>query len=134
MRNCGNDFFRPYNSKDTSFFVGSSASQPWQRNRQTRRHETNDLPLELSCAQIATVVVVIVSQPIAPLGEYTLHTNNETLYDISSAGAEFSPTARGQDTCRASRTRAVMSKVAIWRMQNKIRVMSLGRGVRRVSV
>lgn len=80
--------------------------------------EVNDLPLELYCGQIASDIAIISSKPPPGLDEYAFHSDNKPLYPMSSAGPNFWPGASTQDIREALRTRAMMSKPAMWRRQS----------------
>ncbi|KAH4184796.1 hypothetical protein HBH96_158100 [Parastagonospora nodorum] len=82
--------------------------------------EVNDLPLELYCAQIASDIAIISSRPPARIEDYALHLDNKPLYPISTSGPKYWPDADIGDIRDALRTRALISKPAMWRRQSLI--------------
>ncbi|KAH7406884.1 Bestrophin, RFP-TM, chloride channel-domain-containing protein [Phaeosphaeria sp. MPI-PUGE-AT-0046c] len=90
--------------------------------------EVNDLPLELYCGQIASDIAIISSKPPPGLDEYAFHSDNKPLYPMSSAGPNFWPDADVKDLREALRTRAMMSKPAMWRRQSSTLKAPLVRG------
>ncbi|EAT90580.2 hypothetical protein SNOG_02368 [Parastagonospora nodorum SN15] len=82
--------------------------------------EVNDLPLELYCAQIASDIAIISSRPPARIEDYAFHPDNKPLYPISTSGPKYWPDADIEDIGDALRTRALISKPAMWRRQSLI--------------
>lgn len=80
--------------------------------------EVNDLPLEIYCAQIASDISIISSKPPPDFEDYVLHPSNKPLYPISSADSKFWPEASMADIRDALKTRALLSKPAMWRRQS----------------
>jgi putative membrane protein len=82
--------------------------------------EVNDLPLELYCAQIASDIAIISSRPPTRIEDYAFHPDNKPLYPISTSGPKYWPDADIEDIRDALRTRALISKPAMWRRQSLV--------------
>jgi len=82
--------------------------------------EVNDLPLELYCAQIASDIAIISSRPPARIEDYAFHPDNKPLYPISTSGPKYWPDADIEDIRDALKTRALISKPAMWRRQSLV--------------
>lgn len=80
--------------------------------------EVGDLPLEAYCAQIASDITIISSKPPPKPEEYLTALENRPLYPISSANLRWWPGAATEDIRDALKTRAMLSKPAMWRKQS----------------
>lgn len=81
-------------------------------------HAVNDLPLEIYCAQIASDVNIIAARAPAKPTNYSTHPDNKPLYPISSVDSRCWYGIDEGEVREALRTRASLSKPAMWRRQS----------------
>jgi putative membrane protein len=82
--------------------------------------EVNDLPLELYCAQIASDIAIITSHPPPQTEDYAFRPDNKLLYPICTTGRKHWADAEIVDIREALKTRALISKPAMWRRQSAV--------------